>query len=460
MIRAILPLTLMGYFFYRAQRQRIFWLGIPFVMFMGSAVFFDQFVHLPILSKVLTRLDSNQLIMVTLLIVWFLCCGGLKPFKQSFKTNIGLFGGNHLFTEEIPWILIGASVILAAFLSIFRENPLGDVIKNALEISYLGIGYFLVRGIVSRSSSHDVIVFLNSLVLVNTIAAFLYFLHQGLQLPIYQGQEYLKITFLGQQITRTFWFMPSLLIFSIVFEISKPKVNLVTLGIIGINLLAIAISYTRYLIALGVLLIILPLVMRAFKGQHRWVVKRVIGVCLLGVIFVWAVQQFFPVQMQYLWERVSGLTSGNVNTLTIRQNFGTRTWDMLRNSEIYIGAGFPIEERDSRIFYINQWRADYVWIPVLFHLGGVGVIGFASLLFLGLLKSWKLFWHYTGEGEFLGMVLFSFLLAVVVEGFFSASFMYWIRYPLGLWYLAFVSVEVNRVRSQQVKSTITPNLKS
>jgi hypothetical protein len=460
MIRAILPLSLIAYFVYRAQHRKIFWLGVPFVMFVGSAVFFEQIPRLPLLNKVLYQADNNQLILATMGIIWLICCGLPKYFGITHQVNLGPFGANRLFLEEIPWILIGTTIILSLLFTPSFLYSFGSAGNMALEFSYLGIGYVLVRGIISYSSRQDMIGFLNSLVWVNTIAAILYILHQGLHLPIYQGNEYFTTFFLGQVITRTFWFMPPLLLFSIVFQASKPRLNWVTLIIIGINFLAVLISYTRFLIILGVLLIFLPALLRGLKGQHKVVIRQLVVIGVLGALFIGVIQQFLSVESQYLLERINSLSqmgqNSDANSFEIRQGYTQRTWDMLQGSEIYIGAGFSIENEDSRVYYIDQWRADVVWISILFHLGVVGVIGFAGLLFLGLLKSWQLFWRSFAEREFLGLVFFSYLLAVVVEGFFSSSFMYWIHYPLGLWYLAFLSVEANRNQPKLAKTVSVP----
>ena len=54
---------------------------------------------------------------------------------------------------------------------------------------YLFVGYFLLRGMLCRASREDTLDFVKALVVVNTIAAGLFILHQGLHLPIYNDHR-------------------------------------------------------------------------------------------------------------------------------------------------------------------------------------------------------------------------------------------------------------------------------
>ena len=53
--------------------------------------------------------------------------------------------------------------------------------------------------------------FVNAIVVVSTVAAGLFVVHQGLHIRIYSAEEYFQTVFRGQVITRTFVFMSPLL---------------------------------------------------------------------------------------------------------------------------------------------------------------------------------------------------------------------------------------------------------
>jgi len=69
--------------------------------------------------------------------------------------------------------------------------------------------------------------------MVNTLSAVFYILHQGAGLGIYDIEEYIEEIFGGERITRSFWFMPQLLFFSIayllVFRADRPLIYTVML---------------------------------------------------------------------------------------------------------------------------------------------------------------------------------------------------------------------------------------
>jgi len=438
-VQSVLPVALTAYFLAKGRRQRLFLLGIPFLLFMGSALFFDR-IKVP-------RLDNNQLILVCLVAVWIICTGSILR-NAVHPQGVGPFGPRRLLREEIPLIMLAGLVIFNTMLSIYRYGDSRLVLQEASSFGYLIAGYFLVRGIIAHFDRTSVSEFLGSLVGLNTIAAVLYILHQGLHVQIYEGGELMEISYFGQLITRTFWFMPPLLLFSLAYCLSKPRLNLHLLSTMLITLLAILISYTRFLAVTTATLIVLAVFLRVVKRQKRTTAKWVIVLVIVGLVFTWGVKQFLPIQAQFMTERFNILmrdpTSMDANSWLGRRMLFLATWEMIGQSNIVLGVGFPPTAQDSRVFLITHWRADMLWIPIVFHLGLAGLVLIATLLFLHWIRALRLFLSESGERAVLGLTFFLLLSSVAVEGLFSSSFMYWLRYPLGLWYLAFLAVGAAR----------------
>ena len=91
--------------------------------------------------------------------------------------------------------------------------------------------------------------FLKALVAVTVLAAVLFILHQALHLSVYAVPEYATFTFAGTVLTRTYVFMPPLLIFAGAWLMARRRFGLtVSLGLVTIAV-AVVTSYTRILIA-------------------------------------------------------------------------------------------------------------------------------------------------------------------------------------------------------------------
>ena len=128
-----------------------------------------------------------------------------------------------------------------------------------------------------RASRRDTLDFIKSLVLVNTLAALLFILHQGLHLPVYLVTEYQTITFMGQRITRSFYFMPQLLSLAIAYVFARRTWSVFWVGVVLVTLAALWVSYTRSLLVIAVAELLVVLGVRLLKAQQAHLVVRRVG---------------------------------------------------------------------------------------------------------------------------------------------------------------------------------------
>ena len=259
-IRHILPYLLVLFFVYRANKQPLFLLGIPFLMFMSNSIFFENAKPFQIPGSIF-----YQLMFIWLVLLWLLS-------KTFFTDKVSKEIGNTTLNaiDYCVIILIVISIIgLARAISNYYPMITGIWEEFWIEVS-LFFGYFIIKNWTSTNKPEVVVSFLYSLVIVNSIASVLYILHQGLHFNVYVAEEYMSESIDGQVITRTFWFMPQFLFFSIAFLlVFSKKYSFVSIGLLLVNLLAIVISYTiSYLIiSIGIIIIPIMIIIKNFVTE-------------------------------------------------------------------------------------------------------------------------------------------------------------------------------------------------
>ena len=221
---------------------------------------------------------------------------------------------------------------------------------------YVFAGYFLLRGILCHAGRKETVDFLAAIVVVNAIAAGLYVLHQGLRLYIYAGAvEYQYIVFNGEILTRSFYFMPQYLPLAIAFCAAKRSWSLLWLGVLAVTLAAIWVSYTRALVLVAVVEIVVILAIRLLKRRDAWpAAKRALQIVLVAGVFVGAAIAVLPdsVRVPLLANRGDQVAGGAL-TRTTTCNFasagGRRRTSGSATSNRLLGVGFPSADQDARV---------------------------------------------------------------------------------------------------------------
>jgi len=454
-VRLALPTLLLAYFLIEARKSRIFLLGIPFLMYMKHSVFFD--LMRPFWMP--GRFGSSFHLIFWLAIVWVICTDLLLPTSVTGRRRVRLFGPRLLVPEEAILLLVAAAVVINVCLSTLRFGDFASTVNSASGFVYMLLGYLMVRGILGQASLQDTRRFITALVVVNTLAAGLFILHQGLHLPIYRATEYQVTLFQGELITRSFYFMPQLLVLAVAFFVAKRTWDARTLVIAGITLAAIVISYTRSLILVALLEIALAMAVRLLKGgQLSMLMHRALAVVFTVACVGALVLAFLPTQSEFLLTRfratpsVSNLPSDR--NLQNRENKLRRTYNHAVRVNPVLGGGFASSGDDPFQAQVDMMTSDIAWVPLLYRLGllGVGLIGTLFFVSAGRSLRWAL--SVDPQVEFFGLLWLCCLSALFLWSFSSETFMSPGRYALNLWFFAFIAGQSAVERSRVAESAV------
>jgi len=459
----ILPYLILLYFLFRAYKEPVYLLGIPFLMFFQYCIFFENVK----IFAVPGSLPKDILLLIWMVIVWFIFSARplIEPGYQ--RTNYYHHNGINLLDLIMTTLII---ISIAGLAIVIDKNVvITGVIKEFFVLASVFFGYFILKKIICYIDLNSLKDFLFSIVLVNSGASVLYLLHQGLHIQLYKlaGMEELQQeVFQGEIITREFWCMPVLWFFSIGYLIVfRPGKLIVSLSLLAINFLAVFVSYTRSFVAIIIVLIFLYTVLVSWKKKSFGTLfKNGIAVILVGTLTIVGIERLFPDKFEYFAERIVNLkrdpTDEKSNTMLIRFTNTGEIFHKLGPDKTLVGAGPVTEVQYLGTEEINDASADMVWTGVVFRWGYIG-LGFFILLYLvGLLKAFSLFMRSDGVLSKFGLVLFLTIVSQVGESFASWTFLNPGHLPMGLWYFAVLSalsgfnkrdvVQIEKVHNGQV----------
>jgi hypothetical protein len=439
------PYLLVLYFLYRSYREPVFMLGIPFLMFLGPAVFFDQVVLFQIPFRSFDSISQNQdiFLFVWLIIFWII----FRIRSESYPTEMMK---NHLPEKRLniyDYLVISLVIVtIIGFVMVLNEYYLLDkVYDKFIVLLSMFFGFFIFKDIVYRIEPEVLHKFLYSIVIINSMASGLYFIHQGLHIEIYQGVEYLTTIFQGATITRTFWFSPPLWGFSIAYLlIFRKDRSFVFIALLAINLLAIYISYTRSTLVANVFLIVLFFILNGLKnGDYSSVLKNLIIISVAGIALFWAISNFMPASTNYFLSRFKELKEQPADKQSNNLVYRFFKTDMVikkMNTERDLFGYGPVTERQLQyVKVVDIASADMGWAEVIFRWGYLGLALFIILFVTSLIKSFFLFLRTEGIVSQLSLLILLSIISLIIEGFTSFSIMAPNRFAFGLWYLGILS---------------------
>lgn len=436
LLRKTLPYLLVVFFLIKANKKPLYLLGIPFLMFMSASIFFENAKPFRLPGSIL-----HQLNIIWLVVLWALS----KIISPNKRTN-ELTQSN--FTI-IDLCMLGLIIISATgfFIALNEYYPITTEIPGefVLEISIF-LAYFIIKDWFASNSKVDIINFLYSLVIVNSIAAFLFILHQGLHISLYTTEEYLTASVQGQEITRSFWFMPQFLPFSVIFLlVFRNKNTYLGLALLGINLLAIVITYTVSAVIISLLMVILYFVLTGLKNRQLGkAFKNLTLYALAGLVGLFIMSKLLPANTNYLMSRFSDLSGSSYtykdpNTLEIRFMYTREVLRKIDKYKIIFGMGPLTEIQDPGTVEMNAATADMVWVGVIYRWGLVG-LGFIIIIYLfSLFKSFSIFIKSESTLSNLALVLFLYMISQILESFVSWTFLSGHGISIGFWYFALIA---------------------
>lgn len=445
LIRHLLPYLFVLYFFIKGVKSPIYLMGIPFLMFMSQSIFFEDI-------KIFRTPGSMQ---YALMFIWLAVLWILSFFIPSDNDDDDIVHSNRLNIMDyliLGLIVISIAGLTFAFLSYKSSN---ELFKEFVEIISLFLSYLIIKKWSSRNSPELIIKFLYSIVVINSIAALLYILHQGLHLGIYQSEEFSTEVFAGAEITRSFWFMPQFLPFSIAFLlVFKDRGNYLAYFLLAINLLAIFISYTRSSVVNAILISLIYLLLKGIKsGQMGIVLRNIFLYGILGIIALLILAQIFPANTKYFERRFTELsetsaTSGP-NNMQYRWIMSGIIISNIDADKKIFGMGPVTENQIPMVKSMRQTTADMVWTGVIYRWGYAGLLLFVLLYLFALFKGF--FYYMNSESDLadLALLFLIYIFSQIVESFFSWTFLSEHGYAIGLWYFAIFSAVLGATKTKK-----------
>ena len=433
------------------MRQRVFLLGLPFLMDMFYSVFFDSLRPFWVPSS----WEPADNMMFWLLVTWIIYFDLLLPRSRRSAGDRHLFGPRLSAPEEIVLAGFAAYMLLKVGTTAVRYMDLGTAIGEARIPLYVFVGYVLLRGILCHAGRKETLDFVAAIVVVNAIAAGFYVLHQGLRLYIYVGMvEYQYIVFNGEMLTRSFYFMPQYLPLAIAFCAAKR-------------------TWSR------------PLARGPchHAGRRVGVVHACAGACRdrgdrggprpfvylssatpgqppsgscrspwsMGVFVVAAVSPAaHPVCLPLLSyhgdpvrrERTRGpQPAASLHLVEDHERVARR-----RRSPL--GRWLPSPAQDARVTEVGIMAADLVWVPTLWNLGLLGVAGLAAVFIAFAWRATSMSLGSGGDAAFLSTVLLGVIVGVFLLGFVEWTIFDPWHTPLALSFFALLTAERFRQRAE------------
>jgi hypothetical protein len=314
------------------------------------------------------------------------------------------------------------------------------------------LGYYLVRDIVSHATRREVISFLSMVVVANAIATTLFIIHQALPVDIYPRIES-SVVIEGQVITRTLYFAPRFIVLTLAFVFARRRWGGVWAIVLLTTLLGIMLSFTRTLLLVAIVALLLAVGAREIKTPSTGrLLRRAVAIAAFGMLLLWGFVTFLPAPAHYFEQRLAGLSGdaaiASDSSFVVRTEFLAATVDIVRRRDLAFGLGFPLASQEASVANVTVWGADMAWILVVYRLGLAGVLAFAVVYVGHAIRAFLLFMRDPDEGEYLGLVYFVAIVAGLTYTGVSRTFMEPNLLPMGLWLFAFVAAEARRRRPE------------
>jgi hypothetical protein len=445
LFREIFPYLLVLYFVIKGIKQPFYFLGIPFLMFMDNSIFIEGVKIFKIPGSLSYGLMFFWLILLRLVAVFLARADEKKDYSYMGRVN----------AMDICILSLLLISFIGAGSTLLHYADVTDMVKEFIVLISMFVSYFIIKNWTSRITPEVLVDFLFSIVLINSLTACLYILHQGLHFGIYLTPEYSVDIVQGVAITRTFYFMPQFLplsvAFLLIFRHKRPSVYYILLII---NVLAIFISYTRSFLINAMLIFILYFIVTGLKeGRMGMVLKNILVFGFLGILGLFVLSKFLPANTQFFLSRFSELKQSSAtsdpNNIEFRfQMTGLIVASMDEDKKIF-GMG-PVTE--NQVLWVRDMRAttaDMVWTGVIFRWGIVGLIIFILLYIFSGFSALNFFLRSEGVLSDLGLLFFLYIFSQIIESFVSWTFMSAHGFATGLWYLGMLSALVGMSKNEE-----------
>jgi hypothetical protein len=434
------PYILIFYFIIRSIKEPVFLIGIPFLLFFKQSLFFDK-VRFLRFQGMLINLD--KIFLVWLIIVWLIF------FSRSLiQIDFKLKRWNKIKRPNwLDWLIIGLIIITCIdFVVVLNSSVIDEGVNDEfITLMALFIGFFIFKNIFSHIEIISLKKFLYSVVIINSIASLLYFIHHGLHVDLYDYPEYMEEFMHGENLTRNLWTMPVLWFFSISYLIINLKEKpwfYITLLII--NFLGIFLSYTRSFLVIGIFVIAMYYFFNVIKrGNFISLIKYGIIIITAGFIFFFGMSKIVPASTKFFLDRFTELKENprdeKSNDMIFRFRQTGEVINSMNDNKKTFGYGPVTSVQEPKVDFMEEVTADMVWTEVVFRWGFAGLGLFILLYIVSLILSFRLFINNNGLISKLGLLFFLTILATILEGFVMWTFLCPGRLAMGFWYFGVLS---------------------
>jgi cell division protein FtsW (lipid II flippase) len=433
LLRLVLPYLFILYFVVKGIKQPLYLLGIPFLMFMSESIFFEGVK----LFRIPGRIEY-----------------GLMFFWLGFLWIVSIiFRREEAYNDEsqrlnvLDFCIIGL-ILISSFglgMTLLNNSIITNVFREFIVLISLFACYFIMKNWSSHNKPELLESFLYSLVIINSIASFLYLLHQGLHLRIYLMEESMTEIINGEEITRTFWFMPQFMFFSIAFcLVQREKSPFVFTVLLIINILATFITYFRSFTIIAVLLFLFYFIIVGLKkGRLGLVVKNIFIYCALTVLGFFILSKLLPANTKFLINRFTELTETSAtsgpNNMEYRFIMTNIVISNIDEGKKILGMGPLTENQMSMVRQMREVTADMVWAGVIFRWGFVGLILFILLYIFSIIRAFNIYMKSKGIIADLALMFLLYIISQAFQSFIDWTFMSGHGFAIGLWYFAMLS---------------------
>ncbi len=252
----------------------------------------------------------------------------------------------------------------------------------------------------------------------------------------------------GQEITRTFSFMPQFSLLALAFVLARRQWDLKWLVVLGITLLAIMVSYTRALLIAAVVGVVVAVLVREFsKPDPGRFMRRLLTIALSVGAVVVGFRFTRPVEFAYLTGRFGDFAAsgaGGVGNWQIRTGQFNAVYQFVARHDLLLGVGYPQAGSNPIEPYLYLWSSDSTWVPIAYAFGLLGLVLFGALLVGFAIRSLHLASRAPEERRYLGLMFFTFIVLTIVMSFTRWTFTEPRLAAMGLWFLAFLAAETLR----------------
>jgi hypothetical protein len=454
-IRHILPYLILLFFIIKGNKQFFFFLAVPFLIFMSNSIFFENVKPFQMPGSL-----QNILIFIWLVLLWL-------ASKIVTKQRVG----KHTFHDKlnatdlcILALLLISTVGLIRTVTSYYPLIQGVIQEFFLQTSLL-FAYFMIKDWFSSSKTGVIVEFLYAIVVVNSLAALLFLLHQGFHFNIYTTEEYLSESFDGQEITRSFWFMPQFLFFSVAFLLVFKKKYPLSIPLLIINLSAIVITYTISAIIITMLIIILYFLLAGLKdGRLGPTIGNLFKYAIMAIAGFLLMWKLLPANINYLISRVSEHTESEYtkkeqNDMEVRFTNTRLMISKIDRDKIFLGMGPVTEYQSPKVAEMKGNTADIAWSGVIFYWGFIGLSIFALIFLFSSFQAFNFFMKFDGITSDLALMLLLFIISQFIDSFDSWTFLSAHGVAVGLWYFALMSALPKLYKRNQIveiKNSLAP----